>query len=148
MCAVCSARHWCDVVEHAGIESPRWARWLSDLWLSIKADREERPDLDQSCMQAVHAMTGRGGWPMSVFLTHDLKPFYGGTYWPPTGRMGMPGFDQILSAVGEAWQQRRSSVLDQAETLTDHLRFASNLSESSGPLSHDLTQHAVSALER
>ena len=76
----------------------------------IKVDREERPDLDQIYMNAVQTMTGRGGWPMSVFLTPDLKPFYGGTYWPPPARMGMPGFDQVLAAVADAWQNRREAV--------------------------------------
>ncbi len=94
-----SACHWCHVMEHESFEDPDIARFLNDNFVSIKVDREERPDLDQIYMQAVQAMTGRGGWPMSVFLTADLKPFYGGTYWPPSGRMGMPGFDDVLAAV-------------------------------------------------
>src|SRR6188474_791627 len=73
------------------------------IFLSIKFDREEPPDLDQIYMNAVQIMTGRGGWPMSVFLTPDLQPFFGGTYWPPAPRMGMPGFDQVLRAVVDAW---------------------------------------------
>jgi uncharacterized protein YyaL (SSP411 family) len=90
--------------------------------VSIKVDREERPDLDQIYMHAVQLMTGRGGWPMSVFLTPDLKPFYGGTYWPPASRMGMPGFDQVLLGIVNAWQTNRQAVNEQAEQLTGYLR--------------------------
>ena len=82
--------------------------------MSIKVDREERLDLDQIYMEAVQMMTGRGGWPMSVFLTPECEPFFGGTYWPPRARDGMAGFDQVLSAVADAWQRRRPEVLEQA----------------------------------
>src|SRR6185295_19568380 len=85
-------------------------------------DREERPDLDQIYMNAVQLMTGRGGWPMSVFLTPDLQPFFGGTYWPPTSGRGMPGFDQVLSAVVDAWQNRREAAVAQAAEMTAHLQ--------------------------
>ena len=80
---------------------------MNEHFISIKVDREERPDLDQIYMSAVQALTGRGGWPMSVFLTPKLEPFYGGTYWPPDARMGMPGFRDVLDAVHEAWRERR-----------------------------------------
>src|SRR5579883_2764981 len=85
-----SACHWCHVMEHESFENREIAARLNAEFINIKVDREERPDLDQVYMQAVQAMTGRGGWPMSVFLTPELKPFYGGTYWPPVQRMGMP----------------------------------------------------------
>ena len=90
---------------------------MNEHYICIKVDREERPDLDQIYMNAVQMLTGRGGWPMSVFLTPDLQPFYGGTYWPPTARMGMPGFDQVLEAVAEAWHERREQVVEQAAEL-------------------------------
>ena len=103
-------------------ESSRSPIMLNEHFVSIKVDREERPDLDQIYMNAVQMMTGRGGWPMSVFLTPDLKPFFGGTYWPPRqSRMGMPGFDQILTAVDDAWQNRREAAEQQAEQLTQAL---------------------------
>ena len=86
-------------MEHESFENEPIARYLNEHFVSIKVDREERPDLDQIYMNAVQIMTGRGGWPMSVFLTPDLKPFFGGTYWPPTPKMGMPGFEQVLVAV-------------------------------------------------
>ena len=85
-----STCHWCHVMEHESFENETIARLLNDHFVSIKVDREERPDLDQIYMNAVQIMTGRGGWPMSVFLTPGLEPFYGGTYFPPTSRMGMP----------------------------------------------------------
>jgi uncharacterized protein YyaL (SSP411 family) len=90
--------------------------------VSIKVDREERLDLDQIYMEAVQMMTGRGGWPMSVFLTPEGEPFFGGTYWPPQARGGMPGFDQVLGAIADAWQHRRSELLAQAEHMTQSLR--------------------------
>ncbi len=116
-----SACHWCHVMEHESFESVGIAKLMNDNFINIKVDREERPDLDQIYMQAVQLMTGRGGWPMSVFLTHDLKPFFGGTYWPPQQRMGMPGFDQVLQGVAAAWRDRRGEVLEQSRQLTAHL---------------------------
>jgi uncharacterized protein YyaL (SSP411 family) len=92
-----SACHWCHVMEHESFENEAIARVLNENFVPIKVDREERPDLDQIYMNAVQMLTGHGGWPMSVFLTPDLKPFYGGTYWPPHQSRGMPGFDQFGS---------------------------------------------------
>jgi len=113
-----SACHWCHVMEHESFENSEIAALMNDLFVCIKVDREERPDLDQIYMSAVQMLTGRGGWPMSVFLTSDQRPFYGGTYWPPTSRMGMPGFRDILIGVSEAWQNRREDVLRSADELT------------------------------
>jgi uncharacterized protein YyaL (SSP411 family) len=117
-----SACHWCHVMEHESFENEPIARYLNEHFVSIKVDREERPDLDQIYMNAVQLLTGRGGWPMSMFLTPDLKPFFGGTYWPPTPRMGMPGFEQVLVAVNDAWRNRREPLLKQADELTGHLQ--------------------------
>ena len=110
-----SSCHWCHVMAHESFEDPEIARLLNEHFVSIKVDREERPDLDQIYMEAVQMMTGRGGWPLSVFLTPEREPFFGGTYWPPRARGGMPGFDQVLPAVADAWQHRRGDVLEQAE---------------------------------
>jgi hypothetical protein len=117
-----SACHWCHVMEHESFEDDEIARMLNESFVSIKVDREERPDLDQIYMNAVQLMTGRGGWPMSVFLTPDLQPFFGGTYWPPRAHMNMPGFPQVLAAVADAWKNRREQAIDQAQALTQHLR--------------------------
>ena len=117
-----SACHWCHVMERESFEDPAIALRLNDAFVCIKVDREERPDLDQIYMTAVQMITGRGGWPMSVFLTPELQPFFGGTYWPPTARMGMPGFADVLQAVLEAWEQRREQVAQQAAQLTERIR--------------------------
>ena len=92
-------------MEHESFENERSPRLMNENFVNIKVDREERPDLDQIYMNAVQIMTGRGGWPMRVFLTPELQPFYGGTYWPPTQRMGMPGFDQVLSGRGRRLEE-------------------------------------------
>lgn len=113
-----SACHWCHVMEHESFENPEIAALMNQWFINVKVDREERPDLDQIYMNAVVAMTRQGGWPMSVFLTPDLKPFFGGTYWPPTARWGRPGFREILSGVHDAWIDRRSAVEQQAGELT------------------------------
>jgi uncharacterized protein YyaL (SSP411 family) len=122
-----SACHWCHVMEHESFEDPGIAAQLNAGFVSIKVDREERPDLDQIYMSAVQMLTGRGGWPMSVFLTPELRPFYGGTYFPPHARMGMPGFDQVLTAVLDAWKNRRAEVLTAAQRLTEQLTSMTQL---------------------
>jgi hypothetical protein len=113
--------HWCHVMAHESFEDAEIARLLNEHFVSIKVDREERPDLDQVYMEAVQMMTGRGGWPMSMFLTPEVKPFFGGTYWPPRQRGGMSGFDQVLQAVATAWQDHRQELLDQADKITQLL---------------------------
>jgi hypothetical protein len=112
-----SACHWCHVMAHESFEDERVAAILNEHFVSVKVDREERPDLDQIYMSAVQALTGSGGWPMSVFLTPDGQPFYGGTYFPSTPRYGMPSFTDVLLAVAEAWQNRRRELLDGSHKL-------------------------------
>jgi uncharacterized protein len=144
-----SACHWCHVMEHESFENESIARVLNEHFVPIKVDREERPDLDQIYMNAVQMLTGHGGWPMSVFLTPDLKPFFGGTYWPPHSARGMPGFDQVLGAVADAWRNRRDEALNAAEQLTAELQ---NLGRVGGgeasKLSMSLIDGAVSQLRR
>src|SRR5690242_14417866 len=96
-----SACHWCHVMERESFENPQIARMMNELFVNIKVDREERPDLDGIYMQAVQALTGHGGWPMTVFLTPEGAPFYGGTYFPPEDRGQMPGFPRVLAGVAE-----------------------------------------------
>jgi uncharacterized protein YyaL (SSP411 family) len=141
-----SACHWCHVMEHESFENELIARYLNEHFVSIKVDREERPDLDQIYMNAVQIMTGRGGWPMSVFLTPDLKPFYGGTYWPPTARMGMPGFEQVLVAVNDAWRNRREAAVKQAEELTGHLQETGDGGQRSEVRGQELNAERMRAL--
>src|SRR5947207_4550419 len=117
-----AACHWCHVMEHESFEDPDTAALMNASFVSVKVDREERPDLDSIYMDAVQAMTGQGGWPMSVFLTPDGKPFYGGTYYPPEPRYGMPAFRQVLSSVANAYQSKRDQIDTQAQRLTDMLQ--------------------------
>ena len=117
-----SACHWCHVMERESFENPDVAEVLNTNFISIKVDREERPDLDDLYMDAVQALTGRGGWPMSVWLTPDLEPFFGGTYFPPEPRGGMPGFRGLLLKIAEAWTRDRGEVVGQAQALTAELR--------------------------
>ena len=117
-----SACHWCHVMEHESFENDSIAELMNRLFVNIKVDREERPDIDQIYMNAVLALTGHGGWPMSVFLTPELEPFYGGTYWPPERRGGMPGFREVLTKVRAAWDEQRDAVQNNATKLTDAVR--------------------------
>ncbi|MBN1956341.1 MAG: thioredoxin domain-containing protein [Anaerolineae bacterium] len=117
-----SACHWCHVMAHESFEDAKAAEILNEHFVSIKVDREERPDLDRIYMAAVQALTGGGGWPMSVFLTPDGQPFYGGTYFPPAPRYGMPAFTQVLLAVTDAWQNRRQELVQGGQQLTDVIR--------------------------
>jgi uncharacterized protein YyaL (SSP411 family) len=112
-----SACHWCHVMAHESFGDEGVAAILNEHFVSIKVDREERPDLDRIYMSAVQAMTGSGGWPMSVFLTPDGQPFYGGTYFPPTPRDGMPSFSQVLAAVAEGWQNRRQELMESSQRV-------------------------------
>jgi uncharacterized protein len=144
-----SACHWCHVMEHESFENEAIAKLLNDNFVAIKVDREERPDLDQIYMNAVQMLTGHGGWPMSVFLTPELKPFYGGTYWPPSESRGMPGFDQILNAVAEAWKHRREQALAGAEQLTAELQKIAQVGGGeTAELSRKLIDGAISQLGR
>lgn len=106
-----SACHWCHVMEHESFENERTAQLMNQNFINIKVDREERPDLNSIYMDAVVAMTGHGGWPMSVFLTPEGIPFYGGTYYPPTPRYNMPSFEQVLLGVADAYRKRKADVI-------------------------------------
>ena len=117
-----AACHWCHVMERESFENPEIAALMNEQFVSIKVDREERPDLDDVYMAAVQAMTGSGGWPMTVFLTPKLEPFFGGTYFPPEDRHGMSGLPRVLGAVADAYRTRRNEVEEQARALSDHLR--------------------------
>jgi uncharacterized protein YyaL (SSP411 family) len=114
-----SACHWCHVMAHESFEDERVAAIMNEHFVSIKVDREERPDLDRIYMSAVQALAGRGGWPMSVFLTPDGRPFYGGTYFPPTSRYGMPSLTQVLLSVTDAWQNRRQELIEGSQQLVN-----------------------------
>jgi uncharacterized protein YyaL (SSP411 family) len=143
-----SACHWCHVMERESFESPEIARLMNAHFVCVKVDREERPDLDQIYMAAVQALSGHGGWPMSVFLTPDGRPFYGGTYYPPTDRRGMPGFDRVLKSVAQVWADRREDVLKVADQLTGDLSGLAGVPPLDGVLDHGLIDQAVFELGR
>ncbi len=134
-----AACHWCHVMEKESFEDESTAQLMNQNFINIKVDREERPDIDAIYMSAVMAMTRHGGWPMSVFLTPDLKPFYGGTYFPPEDRGGMPSFKKVLSGVANAWKTKRQEVLKSADEFTHALNHISELQEFSGAEKPDLT---------
>jgi uncharacterized protein len=122
--------HWCHVMAHESFEDPATAADLAKWFVSVKVDREERPDLDAVYMAATQALTGSGGWPMSVFCTPDGRPFYAGTYFPPEERHGMPSFRRVVEALGGAWVNDRGQVLEQADALADAVRKEMRLAES------------------
>jgi uncharacterized protein len=124
-----AACHWCHVMERESFEDEALAAYLNDHFVAIKVDREERPDLDGVYMSAVQAMTGQGGWPLSVFLAPDGRPFYGGTYFPPTPRHGMPGFGQVLAGVRQAWREQRGAIEDTGATIVAQLAEARGLGD-------------------
>jgi hypothetical protein len=143
-----SACHWCHVMEHESFEDPETAALMNERFVNIKVDREERPDLDNIYMTAVQAMTGQGGWPLNAFLTPEGVPFYGGTYWPPADRMGMPSFRKVLMAVSEAYAQRKNEVLENAEQIRELLQRASSANQQTGELESSILEDAAEALER
>ena len=137
-----AACHWCHVMEHESFENEQIAAVMNEHFINIKVDREERPDLDEIYMNAVQMLTGAGGWPMTMFLTPDLKPFYGGTYFPPDNRYGRPGFAQVLLGVEEAYRERHEAVADQADQITAHLNRLSEMEAHDHTLTTDLLDAA------
>jgi len=143
-----SACHWCHVMAHESFENPEIARLMNQNFVCIKVDREERPDIDSIYMTAVQMMTGHGGWPLTVFLRPDLKPFYGGTYFPPSDRHGMPGFGRLLLAVSDSYQNRKAEVSASADAITDELRRITRFHQSPEMLTTEILDSALAALAR
>src|SRR5918999_1332582 len=125
-----AACHWCHVMAHESFEDPETAAEMNEHFVCVKVDREERPDLDGIYMNAVQAMTGAGGWPMTVFLTPDGEPFFAGTYFPDTDRHGMPSSRKVLTAVAGAWRDRRDDVVAQGQQVVEHIQRASRVAAS------------------
>ncbi|MBN2405174.1 MAG: thioredoxin domain-containing protein, partial [Coriobacteriia bacterium] len=119
-----SACHWCHVMAHESFEDEETAAFLNTHFVAVKVDREERPDVDSIYMEAVQSIAGRGGWPMSVFMTPAGEPFFGGTYWPATSRFGMPSFRDVLEQIAELWTGQHGTVQEAAQRLTATLRNA------------------------
>ncbi|MGB1655910.1 MAG: thioredoxin domain-containing protein [Longimicrobiales bacterium] len=143
-----SSCHWCHVMERESFDDPSIAELMNELFVNIKVDREERPDVDQIYMRAIQAMSGRGGWPMTVFLTPDRLPFFGGTYYPPEPRPGIPAFPDVLRAIDDAWRNRREEVRAGSTRLLDALREASAPRTRTQTASLALVDTAVQMLGR
>jgi uncharacterized protein len=141
-----SSCHWCHVMERESFEDPRTAELMNESFVCVKVDREERPDVDALYMEAVQGMTGRGGWPLNVFLTPEQLPFYGGTYFPPEPRPGMPAFTQVLHAIAESWSEHREEIRSGGESLRERLSGGALLSPSSEPLDAGALDAAVTRL--
>ncbi len=138
-----SACHWCHVMERESFENEEIAGLMNELFVPIKVDREERPDLDDIYMNAVQMMTGSGGWPLTVFLTPDLKPFFGGTYFPPMDHLGRPGFKTVLERISETFREQPDKVAQNAHAVTENLRSMTHIPSSREILSPELIGKAV-----
>jgi uncharacterized protein YyaL (SSP411 family) len=141
-----SACHWCHVMEHESFEDDETARVMNERFVNVKVDREERPDVDALYMEAVVALTGHGGWPMTVFITPEGVPFFGGTYYPPEPRHGMPSFRDVLETISALYRDRRGAVDGTASQLREALEQAGKISPSSEPLTEQLLQDASRTL--
>jgi uncharacterized protein YyaL (SSP411 family) len=141
-----SACHWCHVMAHESFENPDIAALMNELFVNIKVDREERPDLDAIYMEAVQALSGQGGWPLNVFLMPDGRPFYGGTYFPPVRRYGMPAWPEVLRGVFETYRDRHDDVLHNAAALAAYIRRSQSGAPSEHELSPDLLASAYADL--
>ncbi len=140
-----SSCHWCHVMAHESFENAEIADLMNRYFVSIKVDREERPDIDSVYMTAVQALTGQGGWPMTVFMTADGKPFYAGTYFPPEDGYGRPGFPRVLEAIHDKWTTEREELLSSADGIVAHLKRASDRSSRPAELTYELTEQAATA---
>ncbi len=143
-----SACHWCHVMERESFEDEATASLMNEYFVNIKVDREERPDIDAIYMQAVQALTQHGGWPMTVFLTPDGEPFYGGTYFPPEPRYGMPGFKQVLEAMHDVWINRRDDAVTSGRELAQQLSDSAHIPPSNISLTPKLLDRAVTAIKQ
>ena len=141
-----SACHWCHVMAHESFEDPATATAMNERFVCVKVDREERPDVDAMCMEAVQAITGRGGWPLNAFLTPELVPFYAGTYFPPESRHGLPSWRMVLDALADAWTTRRDEIRRQGEQMLRSLSASDRLAPSPEPIREELVAEAVTGL--
>ena len=143
-----SSCHWCHVMERESFEDERTAAVMNESFVCVKVDREERPDIDALYMEAVQSMTGHGGWPLNVFLTPELDPFYGGTYFPPAERHGMPSWTGVLQAIAEAWERSREDIRRTGARLREHLGASARMSPSSEPITQAALDGAVARLSQ
>ncbi len=144
-----AACHWCHVMAHESFEDPRTAALMNEHFVCVKVDREERPDLDAIYMTAVQAMTGQGGWPMTVFLTPEGEPFFAGTYFPREDRLGMPAFEKVLRAIADAWRERRDEARSQGRQVAEHVAMQTRaLNEVTGGLDEEVLREAFEGVRK
>lgn len=143
-----STCHWCHVMEHESFEDPQIAQMINDYFVPIKVDREERPDIDSIYMAVVTAMTGRGGWPLTVVLTPDKRPFFGGTYFPPQAKWGSPGLVDIMQSIHKAWQTQRSELVQSSITFTEMLKERMREEKGKAQLSDTIFTAGFEQLDR
>ncbi|MDQ2744833.1 MAG: DUF255 domain-containing protein, partial [Chloroflexota bacterium] len=143
-----AACHWCHVMERESFEDQATADLMNRTFVSVKVDREERPDVDAIYMEAVQVLTGQGGWPLNVFLLPDGRPFYGGTYFPPAPRAGLPSWTQVLQSVSDAYTNRLQDVQQNAEALTEYLQRAQSFQPGDAALSPEILRAAYEAASR
>jgi uncharacterized protein YyaL (SSP411 family) len=141
-----SACHWCHVMAHESFEDAAIAALMNEHLVCVKVDREERPDVDAVCMEACQTMTGQGGWPLNVFLTPQRVPFYAGTYFPPSPRLGMPSWQMVLDAIADAWQRRRDEILEQSPAIVRALAASARIEPSEQPLRPEMLEDATTKL--
>src|SRR5205823_1623474 len=141
-----SSCHWCHVMERESFEDEGTAAVMNESFVCVKVDREERPDIDALYMEAVQGMTGHGGWPLNVFLTPDQDPFYGGTYFPPEPRQGMPAWTQVLQAIAATWSENRDEIRAGGARLRERLSGGARLQASDAPLAEQALDAAVGEL--
>jgi uncharacterized protein YyaL (SSP411 family) len=141
-----SACHWCHVMERESFEDADTAAYMNERFVPVKVDREERPDVDAIYMVAVQSMTGRGGWPMTVFLDPDGIPFYGGTYYPPEPRHGMPSFQMVMEAIDQAWREQRDEIRERSESTRERLGAVAKVPAPEGGLEAAILDRAAERL--
>ena len=146
-----SACYWCHVMEREVFENEEIAKLMNEYFVNVKVDREERPDVDRVYMTALQAMTGSGGWPMSMFLTPELKPFYGATYVPPKAKYGRAGFEDVIEQIHEVWSKKESEVIDSSNKITDNLQNAIEskiIKENDSDLNKDILDNAFATIQK
>src|SRR4051794_34621988 len=142
-----SACHWCHVMERESFEDKETATLINENFVPIKVDREERPDVDDIYLEAVQSMTGQGGWPLTAILDSEGVPFYGGTYFPPEPRQGMPSFKQVLEATAGAYRNQREELREASARIRESLAAAGRLEQSQDPLDQSILDQAIAGLQ-
>src|SRR6476469_58801 len=143
-----AACHWCHVMAHESFENEATARLMNEHFVNVKVDREERPDIDGIYMQAVQAMTGHGGWPMTVLLTPELVPFFGGTYFPPNDGRGMPSLTRVLTGLADAWTNKQDQIARTVESMRQLYAVTTEGSQATGALTPALLERGYRGLAR